>query len=63
MAGVSEARAEALHRQGTGYARHLGVRQGTKRWRRIVYGTKRRGGWKPSREARSEAYKRLARRK
>ena len=55
MAGVGEDRAQALHRQGEGYARHLGVKPGTPRHRKIVYGTKRRGGWQPSREDSPEA--------
>jgi hypothetical protein len=48
MAGVSEARALALHRQGAGFAKHLGVKRGTDRWNAVVYGTKRKGGWQPS---------------
>lgn len=50
MAGISEAKAKAAERQGRGYARHLGVSPGSERYDRIVYGTKRSHGWKPSRE-------------
>lgn len=55
MAGVSEKKAEAAHRQGVGYAKHLGVPRGTKRWRRIVYGTKRSKGWIPQNEVATHA--------
>ena len=50
MAGVSEQKAEALDRRGVGFARHLGVKPGSSRFDEIRYGTKRAGGWKPSRE-------------
>lgn len=50
VAGISEQQAESAHRQGSGLAKHLGVKRGTDRWNRIVYGTKRAKGWRPSRE-------------
>jgi hypothetical protein len=47
---MSEAAANARHKQGQALARHLKVKPGTKRHRAIVYGTKRAYGWRPSRE-------------
>ena len=52
MALVSEGRAEALHRQGVGLAKHKGYTPGGEKYNAAVYGTKRAGGWKPSREVR-----------
>lgn len=50
MAGIPEGKAEAAMARGEGFAKHLGVAKGTDRWNAIVYGTKRKAGWHPSRE-------------
>jgi hypothetical protein len=60
VAGVTERKAEALHRRGSGFAKHLGVKAGTERWNRIVYGTKRSGGWHASREKRHTGIREVA---
>ena len=53
MAGIPESQARALHRQGAGLAKHKGYEPGGKKWDAAVYGTKRAGGWHPSRENRT----------
>jgi hypothetical protein len=51
MAGIPEADAMAAKARGIGLAKHLGVKPGSDRFNAIEYGTARKAGWMPSREA------------
>lgn len=50
---------EALERRAEGFAKHLGLKEGSERWNRVKYGTMRKTGWTPSTQIKRKAARKL----